>query len=82
MHYLIISSLGIDKCDPVKDEWNGYEHDCCTTSNPCGEKQGGCKSNDECGGGYLVCSDSSTGCGSKFDTASGEKCCHIEGNKN
>ena len=30
----------------------------------------------------MICSDSSTGCGAKFDTTSGEKCCHIEGNGN
>ena len=76
---------GINKCDPTNAEWTsagGYDEDCCTTSNPCGEKQGGCSSDGECGGGYLVCSDSSTGCGSNFDTASGQKCCHIKGNNN
>ena len=75
--------IGVNKCDPEKEEWTangGYDEDCCTTSNPCGEKQGGCKTISDCGGGDLVCSGSSTGCGSKFDTASGEKCCHIEGN--
>ena len=81
----ILIRSGIDKCDPTKDEWEGYEEDCCTTSSPCGEKQGGCSSTEACGGASnvnLVCSASSTGCGSNFNTASGEKCCHLEGNKN
>ena len=76
-------SSGIDKCDPTKNaEWTdftGYDENCCTTANPCGEKQGGCKTTDQCGGGNLVCTDSSTGCGSDFDTASGQKCCHLKG---
>ena len=81
----IYTISGINKCDPTNAEWTnagGYDEDCCTTSNPCGEKQGGCSSDGECGGGNLVCSDSATGCGENFDTASGQKCCHIKGNDN
>ena len=74
--------VGVDKCDPAKtSDWT-YDEDCCTTSNPCGENQGGCKTDDQCGGGNLVCTASSTSCPSDFNTASGEKCCHLEGNKN
>ena len=79
--YHDILSSGIDKCDPTKKSvWTGYDENCCTTSNPCGEKQGGCKTDAQCGGGNLVCSDSSASCGTNFVTASGQKCCHIKGN--
>ena len=71
-------SPGIDKCDPTKADWTGYINNCCTTSNPCGENEGGCSSNDQCGG-TLICSSSEERCSSIFDTDSGEKCCHLQG---
>ena len=69
---------GIDKCNPTKSASFKYDEDCCTSSNPCGEKEGGCSSNDECGGA-LVCSASKSSCGSDFATESGETCCHVQG---
>ena len=69
---------GIDKCNPEHQAWTVYDEDCCTTTSPCGEKQGGCTSDDQCGG-TLLCSGSQSSCGSEFDISSGEKCCHVQG---
>ena len=65
------------KCSPKSSKWEGYNKTCCTTSHPCGEKQGGCLSDDQCSG-YLTCSASVSSCVG-FATGSGEKCCHVPG---
>ena len=70
--------VGLDKCNPNKVDWTYYNELCCTSSDPCGEQEGGCSTNDQCGGA-LVCSSSSQSCGSEFDTGAGEKCCHFQG---
>ena len=66
-------NMGIDKCDPSKSDWTGYDGECCTSDNLCGYQQGGCSNSNQCVG-ELVCG--STDCGSDFDTSSGQKCCH------
>ena len=72
-------SLGNKKCEPGSPEWTGYSERCCTISNPCSARQGGCNSDEQCtGGANLVCSDA--GCGTDF--ATGEKCCRVKGNAN
>ena len=76
--YLILYHAGIDKCNPENSAWTEYNEDCCTTSSPCGEKQGGCTADDQCGG-TLVCTGSESSCGSEFDISKGEKCCHVPG---
>ena len=67
--------LGNKKCEPGSPEWTGYKEGCCKIANPCGEKQGGCRSDKQCTGTNLVCSD--VGCGPDF--AIGEKCCRVKG---
>ena len=51
--------------------------DCCTPSNPCGEGQGCCNSDEDCGGKNLICS---VLCGLGPDSVPGKKCCQIKGN--
>ena len=69
------NTLSYEKCDPGMPEWTGYDEGCCTITNPCGERLGGCNSDEQCAGSSLVCSDAS--CGPNF--ANGEKCCHVKG---
>ena len=70
----------MDKCSPKSSNWDGYNANCCTADQQCGELHGGCTSDDHCGG-YLVCSASPSACNG-FDTASGEHCCHFPGTNN
>ena len=72
-----ILSIGIGKCEPLNFCWKGYNSSCCTSGAPCGYRQGGCSTNNQCSG-QLICGTND--CGSGFDTTNlGQKCCHYPG---
>ena len=49
-----------------------FKEDCCSEANQCGEGQGGCKNDNECGANTnLVCRD----CDDKENFPAGAKCC-------
>ena len=69
---------GVLKCKPADSSWTGYSASCCSSTNQCGNQQGGCSTDDQCSGQLVCGTNTNSVCGSGFGAS--EKCCHYPGN--